>query len=195
MSAADPENPDEPAKPAARPAKPVPAYAAQAAETDLLATIGQRIGARLLDGLIIGLPFTVLIFLVSDVSEDRNTIDTPLWAPILATVVAALYEVILVRKWGQTLGKRILNIKVVRVTDGNLPDWTASLVRYLLPVVPLLIPVPVVNIALSLTVYLVAVTNPLRRGWHDRAAGTLVIKADPTARTRSRSTEGNGSEP
>ncbi len=190
MSAVDP---DEPAEPTAPQGKPVPAYAAQAAETDLLATIGQRIGARLLDGLVIGLPLTLLMFLVSDVSEDRKTIDTPLWAPVVATLVAALYEVVLVRMRGQTVGKRVLGIKVVRVTDGNLPDWTASVVRYLLPVVPLLVPVPVLNIALSLTVYLVAVTHPLRRGWHDRAAGTLVIKAEPTPRARSRSTEANGS--
>jgi uncharacterized RDD family membrane protein YckC len=183
MSAADPEDPEERAEPTARPGKPVPAYAARAAETDLLATIGSRIGARLLDGLIIGLPLTVLMFVVSDVSEDRKTIDTPLWAPLLATLVAALYEVILIRKWGQTVGKRVLGIKVVRVTDGSLPDWTASVVRYLLPVVPLLIPVPVLNVALSLVVYLVAVTHPLRRGWHDRAAGTLVIKAEGQRRS------------
>jgi uncharacterized RDD family membrane protein YckC len=197
VSAVDPEEPEELAEPTARPAKPVPAYAARAAETDLLATIGQRIGGRLLDTLILGLPLSVLTFAVSDVSDDRRTLDTPLWAPILATLIAALYEVVLIRMWGQTIGKRVVGIKVVRVTDGNLPDWTASFVRYLLPVIPILLPVPVVNVALSLVVYLVAVTHPLRRGWHDRAAGTLVIKAqsaprEPPAPGDDRDGDGDG---
>lgn len=185
MSAAEPAGPDEssgPDEPEAARGKPVPAFAAEAAERDLLATIGQRIGARLLDGLIIGLPLMIVVFSASDISEDRNTISTPLWAQVLPAAVFALYEIVLIHTRGQTLGKRIVGVKVVRVTDGSPPDWTASVVRYLLPVVPVLIPVPFVNVALSLVIYLAAVVHPLRRGWHDRAAGTIVIKAEPIAR-------------
>ena len=179
MTAADHDDPDEVAGPSTPPGKPPPAFAARAAETDLLATIGHRMAARLLDGLIVGLPLSVLMFAVSDISQDRRTIDTPLWAPLVVTAVAALYEVVLIHLWGQTVGKRVVGVKVVRVTDGSLPDWTASVVRYLLPVIPLLVPVPVLGIVLSLVVYLAAVTHPLRRGWHDRAAGTIVVKAEP----------------
>jgi uncharacterized RDD family membrane protein YckC len=174
MSAPDPEQPDEPgASEGERP----PAFAAGAAETDLLASIGSRIGARLLDGLIVGLPLTILVFAASDVSEDRRTVSTPLWVQVVAAAVSAAYEIVLIRTWGQTVGKRVLRIKVVRVTDGALPDWTASVVRYVLPVVPVLIPLPGVFL-LSLVIYLAAVVHPLRRGWHDRAAGTLVLKAE-----------------
>ena len=180
MSEPDPDGPEEPVGPER---KPPPAFAAGAAETDLLATIGQRFLARLLDGLIVGLPLTILVFAASDISQDRNTVDTPLWVQLFAAATSALYEVVLIRVWGQTVGKRVLGIKVVRVTDGTLPDWTASVIRYLLPVVPVLVPVPGAFL-LSLVIYLVAVTNPLRQGWHDRAAGTIVIKAE----TRSRFT-------
>ena len=159
----------------------MPAFAAAAAEGGLLAGIGQRIGARLLDGLIIGLPLTVLVFAASDISEDRRTVSTPLWVQLVAAAVSALYEIVLIRTRGQTVGKRVLGIKVVRITDGALPDWTASVVRYLLPVVPVLIPVPGLFL-LSIVIYLAAVVHPLRQGWHDRAAGTIVVKAEPPPR-------------
>ncbi|HEX2192446.1 MAG TPA: RDD family protein [Acidimicrobiales bacterium] len=176
MSAADPDQPPESGRGAGR--NPPPPFAQGVAETDLLATFGQRIGARLLDGLIIGLPLMIVVFAVSDVSDDRRTISTPLWAQILPAAVFALYEIVLIHSRGQTIGKRIVGVRVVRITDGTLPDWTASVVRYLLPVVPVLVPVPVLNVALSLLIYLVAFVNPLRRGWHDRAAGTIVVKAE-----------------
>ena len=84
----------------------------------------------------------------------------------------------MIRTRGQTVGKRVLHIKVVRITDGRPPDWTASIMRYLLPILPALVPLPGVWL-LSPVVYLVAILNPLRQGWHDRAAGTVVIKTEP----------------
>ena len=168
----------------------IPAFAAGAAEAGLLASIGQRIGARLLDGLIIGLPLTVLVFAASDISEDTKTVSTPLWVQLVAAAVSALYEIVLIHVWGQTVGKRVLGIKVVRVTDGALPDWTAAIVRYVLPVVPVLIPVPGVFL-LSLVIYLVAVVHPLRQGWHDRAAGTIVVKAELPSRPSAADADGD----
>ena len=184
MSAADPDGPADPEGSEARGGpggRRVPTFASAAAEGGLLASIGQRIGARLLDGIIIGLPLTILVFAASDISEDRRTISTPLWVQLVAAAVSALYEIVLIRTRGQTVGKRVLGIKVVRVTDGGLPDWTASVVRYVLPVVPVLIPVPGVFL-LSVVIYLVAIVHPLRQGWHDRAAGTIVVKAELPAR-------------
>jgi uncharacterized RDD family membrane protein YckC len=181
VSAADPDGPEHAEGPEGSEDRGAPAYASAAAEAGLLASIGQRIGARLLDGLIIGLPLTVLVFAASDFSEDRETISTPLWVQLVAAVVSALYEIVLIRTWGQTVGKRVLGIKVVRITDGALPDWTASIVRYVLPVVPVLIPVPGLFL-LSIVIYLVAIVHPLRQGWHDRAAGTIVVKAEGPSR-------------
>jgi uncharacterized RDD family membrane protein YckC len=40
--------------------------------------------------------------------------------------------------------------------------------------------VPIVNVLLSLAIYLVAIVHPLRQGWHDRAAGTVVVSAEPS---------------
>ena len=147
-------------------------------EHDRLATIGQRFLARLVDVLVIGVPVILLVLVTSDIDEEQGIVSTPLWTQLLSTAVSALYEIVLIRQRGQTVGKRALHIKVVRVTDGQPPDWTASIMRYLLPLLPALVPLPGVFL-LSPVVYLVAIFDPLRRGWHDRAAGTIVIKTDP----------------
>jgi uncharacterized RDD family membrane protein YckC len=180
MTEADPDGIADEPRPARGDRSPV--YGVGAAQTDLLATIGRRVGARLLDGVIVGLPLTILVFAVSDVDQAKSTVHTPLWAQLLAAAVAAVYEVVLIRLWGQTVGKRMLGIRVARITDGAVPDWTASAVRYLLPVLPLLLPIPGIFV-LSMVIYLAAVVDPLRRGWHDRAAGTIVVKASSSAPT------------
>ncbi|HEV3402485.1 MAG TPA: RDD family protein [Acidimicrobiales bacterium] len=171
--------PTPPEAPKVRPARPPRSKrfpAGDPAVTDRLATIGQRILARLLDAVIIGVPAFLLVLSTSEIDEARRTVRTPLWAQLVATGIAAVYEVVLIRQRGQTVGKRALGIEVVRETDGQHPDWTASIMRYLLPVLPALVPVPGLFL-LSPVIYLVAIADPLRRGWHDRAAGTIVIKA------------------
>lgn len=144
--------------------------------TDQLATIGSRAWARILDGLIIGIPLAVLIMVTSEVDTGKETLRIPLAVQVATTLVAAAYEVILIHLRGQTIGKRIVGIRAVRVNDGAHPDWTASSMRYLLPALPALIPIPGAFL-LSPVVYLAAIPDPLRRGWHDRAAGTIVVKA------------------
>ncbi|HEX2274467.1 MAG TPA: RDD family protein [Acidimicrobiales bacterium] len=173
----DPAPPPEPAPRRERRARPpTPSFLGDAAVPERLATIGQRIAARLLDALIVGVPAFVLILATSEIDEGERALRTPLWAQLAATGVAALYEIVLIRKYGQTIGKRVVGIEVVRITDGRHPDWTASIMRYLLPLLPALVRIPGVFL-LSPVIYLVAIADPLRRGWHDRAAGTIVIKA------------------
>jgi uncharacterized RDD family membrane protein YckC len=176
VSAPDP-GPDEAGGPQGSGRRRIPAYAVAAAERGQLASIGQRTGARLLDVLIVGLPLFIVVLATTDFS-DRDAISTPGWVQVGATLVSALYEVVLIHAWGQTIGKRVLGIKVVRSTDGALPDWTASIVRYVLPLLAALVPVPILNALLWLVVYLVAILHPLRQGWHDRAAGTVVVNAE-----------------
>ena len=180
-SGADPRPPGKAEGPESSPPPPPVARAGAAGEVavDRLATIGQRVLARLVDVLVIGAPVLLLVLATSEINEDAGTVRTPLWAQLVSTGVSALYEVVLIRRRGQTVGKQALRIKVVRVTDGQPPDWTASIMRYLLPLLPALIPLPGVFL-LSPVIYLVAIIDPLRRGWHDRAAGTIVVKVDRT---------------
>ncbi|MFC5884859.1 RDD family protein [Kitasatospora sp. CM 4170] len=84
--------------------------------------------------------------------------------------VGLLYEVLPTARTGQTFGKRLARIKVVAAgpaaTRGRLP-FGRSLLRWL-----------VRNVSAVLLLGLVwpVFDRPARRGWHDRAAGTRVVR-------------------
>lgn len=83
-----------------------------------LAGIGQRVGARFIDGLVVGIPVSVVVTIVQNrmypVPEEPQSF-FPIW---LATLpIFAAYEVVLVALWGQTVGKRMIRIRVVD------PNW------------------------------------------------------------------------
>ena len=141
-------------------------------DLDWRAGMGTRLGARLLDGLVVGVPTVLLILAVVDLDADEPQL--PLWALAATMLVGALYEISLVALSGQTVGKRVLHIQVVDVATGTPPRLGGATIRYLVPAVPSL--VPGVGGLISLLVYLSALWSPSRQGWHDRAAGTVVVR-------------------
>mgnify|MGYP000980991241 CR=1 FL=1 len=92
-------------------------------------------------------------------------------------VIAVLYEAGMVAWKGQTLGKMLLRIRIVRRTDGGRPSPGEAAVRYAVPTVWLLLPLPVVGQLMWMVVYLSSIPNARRQGWHDKAASTLVVGA------------------
>ena len=68
---------------------------------------------------------------------------------------------------GQTLGMRALNIKVVK-TDGSQLDYVGGFLRY-------------IGLVISIWVFLIGVIwaafDAQKQGWHDKIAGTYVVKA------------------
>ena len=67
---------------------------------------------------------------------------------------------------GQTLGMRVLNIKVIR-TDGTALTLTQALIRY----VGL-----IVSIACLFIGVIWAAFDSNKQGWHDKIAGTYVVR-------------------
>ncbi|MCY4193721.1 MAG: RDD family protein, partial [bacterium] len=84
-----------------------------------------------------------------------------------------LYEVVMVALRGQTLGKMAMGIEVIRAGDGSKPSIGSSLRRWGLPILPLLI--PVIGWLFALVCYSSLAWGDRRRGWHDKAANTLVV--------------------
>lgn len=152
-----------------------------------LASPGARLGARLLDILIVGIVVIVLIILGALAlfgadSGDSTTDEVETSAVVLflgiaalGAVIGLLYEVVLIAVRGQTLGKMMTSIKVVRADNGLVPGWGKSIGRWIIPVV--LNFIPYVGGLLSLLVYISLLWDSARQGWHDKAAGTLVVKA------------------
>jgi uncharacterized RDD family membrane protein YckC len=92
-------------------------------------------------------------------------------------VLHGVYVVAPTARWGRTLGKLIVGVRVVMQNDGRLPGWRESLQRWFLPAIAWFI--PYVGWAVSIGLRATLVLDPLRRGVHDRMAGTIVVRAEP----------------
>jgi curved DNA-binding protein CbpA len=94
-------------------------------------------------------------------------------------VLALLYLVPLTALTGQTLGKRLRKIRVVRL-DGSRPGWSAALVRFGVPIMIATILWTYLQ-QLALAVVLLGmigwINNPNKQGLHDRLAKTVVVEA------------------
>lgn len=99
----------------------------------------------------------------------------------IALLLTLLYLVPSTAINGQTLGKKLRRIRVVRL-DGSRPGWSTALVRFGLPVLAgvllgLLLGAGPFGLAIVLIVMIGWVTNPNRQGIHDRLAKTIVVEA------------------
>jgi uncharacterized RDD family membrane protein YckC len=143
----------------------------------LPASVVRRFAARLIDGCIV-LAITFPIWLSWIDTEALSDADAEVATPSLAALAALLvingvYEVVPLVLWGRTPGKRLLGL-VVEAVGGGYLAWHQATIRYLLPNAVSLLPAPVGLFGVT-AVYGSALANSLRRGWHDRAAGSIVV--------------------
>ena len=146
-------------------------------ETLPLASIGQRILAYVLDALVVGIPGAFLVLAFADINITANKVSIPEWVSVVLAAVSAAYQTVMVHWRGQTLGKMALGITVVHATDGLRPSWWSAGLRALVPWLVSLLPLGALTLLLWFGVYLVAMFDPHRQGLHDKAAGTLVVRA------------------
>jgi uncharacterized RDD family membrane protein YckC len=131
-------------------------------------TFGQRLGGRLVDGLLL-LP----LWLVLAIAVHGDA----LW--IVSAIVVAGYEIVSVATTGKTIGKYIVGTRVVSASHNrDIRVWQAT-VRYLV----LSAPVAILAVAhmtfaaegWTAIVILPILRPPMHRGLHDLAARTIVI--------------------
>jgi uncharacterized RDD family membrane protein YckC len=133
------------------------------------AGIGKRFLARVLDGLIVGIPLGVLLLVVLGWEADDVAYS------ILIAIVNVAYFVGLESTQGATLGKRLLGLSVAAESGGNLTPEAAFRRNWwlLLGLLPLIGGLA----SLGVTIYiLVTISSDERnRGWHDKLAGAVVL--------------------
>ncbi|MNH74713.1 RDD family protein [compost metagenome] len=124
-----------------------------------------RFGASLLDGLIIGLPLTIISVLITGSWEtDRQ---------YLSDTLLALYTLLTPIFWnGYTIGKRICGIRIVRFDDGEPPGLGTMLLRN---VVAGLVYAATFGIAIIVSAIMVG-SREDKRALHDFIASTKVIR-------------------
>ena len=142
------------------------------------ASPGRRFGAVLIDSLIFTAGFLVLQVAVTAlapalVGDGTDSVQTLyafmviLYLPQLLLVVSYLIYYSVYNGRGQTLGKKALNLKVIDVDTGAPIGSGRAFVRYL---VSGLMGLPVGLGFLSIF------ADDRGRGWHDKAANSLVVR-------------------
>lgn len=85
---------------------------------------------------------------------------------IVGLVVSAAYYIIAIGQWGTTIGGRVMSLKVVDA-NGNTPSWGTAAIRWVISLVS----------AIAILIgYLWAFWDSNRQTWHDKVAGTFVVK-------------------
>ena len=122
-----------------------------------------RFFAILIDGIGIGIVSGILASFMNSSSDPFDTSRSS-----LQTLIGVLYFCYFwsAQGGGQTLGMRVLNIKVVR-TDGSSLTILQAFIRYIGLVVSI--------ICLFIGV-IWAAFDANKQGWHDKIAGTYVIR-------------------
>lgn len=153
------------------------------AEGDMeLAARMTRLGAAIVDALIIGVPFYIVFFMVVPdpfglaTAANESLLSNTLFSLVLFACAFALYAVI---NWvpleanGQTWGKKLLNIRVVR-SDGSPVGAKRVLFRRYLPIQAVSI-LPFLGSIIAL-VNVVMIFRESRKCLHDDIADTVVVK-------------------
>ncbi len=130
-------------------------------------TFGQRFLGSIIDSLLL-LPLAVLLF----VTESTG-------ATVLLVAVRAAYEIGFTARDGQTLGKRVMQTRVVDSVRGTVISPARATIRWAgltgaVSVVQLL--VPVLGGLYVLACGILVLRGPLHQGFHDLAAGTIVTR-------------------
>lgn len=149
------------------------------------AEVGTRAGARLVDHIIIGL---VNVFIVASVVAaimvssgdvgvfDANMSGAGFLTSVLGLVILLGYFVGMEVTTGATLGKRLLNEKVVGPDGGN-PDVAQSFKRNAWMLVGLLPGLwgGLLQLAAAGYILYTISNSPTNTGWHDEFSGTRVV--------------------
>lgn len=150
-----------------------------------LAGMGTRLGARLIDTVIVGIPIGIVAAVVvastDSPSEFRAETDsgfrmgTALLVVALGLLACIAYEVGLTATQGATFGKKALGIRVARIDTADAPGegigCAAALLRWATLVLPSVLCVGW-GVLCAVSPYFDQVA---RQGWHDKVAETFVI--------------------
>ena len=137
-----------------------------------LSPISRRAVGQILDQLVVLLPIAVVAVSLGvrnadDLKSSGFTIN------VAAVSMAFVYETVMVAVWGRTLGKFAMRTRVVRLDTAGPVLWSSSAARALVPLAAGVI--PGVGFVLSVVVYATAMIDKRQQGWHDKAAGTIVV--------------------
>ena len=130
------------------------------------ATRYRRFNAGLIDQVLVGVP--------TGLAAHAKA------ATWMVIMVHMFYFVVPTAMFGWSIGKLVLRTRVVDLTNHRPPNWWRAIVRWVVPyaavIVGLTVGLPGGVIGLVIAFVYLPIMLDLR-GWHDRAAHTLVVEA------------------
>lgn len=174
--------PHSPASPQAPQSHEAPAGGALASPGQLSgplprASFGQRLGALLIDALIVGVGGLILFFVIGAIGTALASTGSTILA-IIGSIIGLIAVLILIaaplayfsylegQPSGQTLGKQVLNIRVVDFATGGPITVNRALLRNLMRYV---------SGAVFYLGYLWMLWDPQEQTWHDKVVETTVV--------------------
>ena len=132
---------------------------------------GRRVLAIIVDGLVLGVLFWVLSLIFGTSSAEGGMASASLGTlgTLLYLILAFAYFTLLEGNRGQTLGKMLLGIKVVREDNGEVPGLGAAAIRTVLRLIDVL---PFAYIVGYISILVTSKNQRLG----DMAANTLVVR-------------------
>lgn len=143
---------------------------------------GPRCVAFLLDFLIFSLPFNILgqlIWVQRALNELPNEGSTekliiigipPELHNLLWFLLFGLYATLTTRRWGATLGKRWMNLEVLKADESGIPSFLTLYGRHTLGYLS----------GIFLGGFFVAAVDDQKEALHDKFFKTIVVLAEPT---------------
>jgi uncharacterized RDD family membrane protein YckC len=151
--------------------------ASEAPDPDRLAGWWRRVGATLVDGLVLTIPLLVIVGVAGGpgIGPLEVIIAMGFFAPLLTSIYAPL---LLMRRGvhnGQTLGKQALGIRVVRGTAQPVTFGAGALRELIGKTILGFVPF------YGLVDSLFPLGDGNRQALHDKVASTYVVRGEPTA--------------
>jgi uncharacterized RDD family membrane protein YckC len=131
---------------------------------------GRRILATIVDAIVFSVIFWVLALLFGSTSAEGGGVAFSLGGlgSLICLVVIFAYYTLLEGYLGQTLGKMLLGIKVVREDNGGVPGLGAAAIRTVLRIIG--------GILFYLVAFISVLATQKNRRLGDMAANTLVVR-------------------
>jgi uncharacterized RDD family membrane protein YckC len=135
------------------------------------ASYGSRLAGFLLDAALLLIVLLPLVLSVTVFEPRTKGADSTFFLSFFGIIALGIYQMVLLSRHGQTLGKRAMNIRIVRSDDGSNPGFRRAVgLRFL--VNGLICLIPVYSLLDSLFIF-----SAERRCLHDHLAGTKVVEA------------------
>jgi uncharacterized RDD family membrane protein YckC len=136
--------------------------------------MGARLGALVIDGVILIVSLFVVALLVSTMdgsgSSARSDTTATTAVALIWWLVALSYHPVCWYVFGSTLGQKALGLRVAQASNGQSLGIGAVLVRYLIFFMV------TVFFPLGLVSAVMASNDPFKRAWHDDVARSVVVR-------------------